>query len=249
METYIGTKIVMAEPCERWEEGGDVKAAVPGYKVIYPDGYESWSPKDVFEKAYLPVVTNPNLRTNAPSISQQMVDEFIAAVEVQTMGTKTTVVRATLKNGFEIVEASACVSAENYDEALGAKICLGKIKDKIWMLLGFLLQTAVNGVNGTNTEGKEPEGPDIVLRRLTFGQALEAAKRGKRIARAGWNGKGQYVELGQNIYYKHENEPALMACHDDIGSQALVFCGTRGRQVGWLASQSDMLAEDWMVIG
>lgn len=83
---------------------------------------------------------------------------------------------------------------------------------------------------------------------LTFGLALEAAKKGKRIARAGWNGKGQYVELGKNIYYKHEDEPTLMACHDDIGSQALVFCGTRGRQVGWLASQSDMLAEDWMVL-
>lgn len=248
MQTYIGTKIVMAEPCERWEEHGDIKAAVPGYKVVYPDGYESWSPKGVFEKAYLPVVTNPNLRTNAPSIGQQMVDEFIAAVEVQTVGTKTTVVRATLKNGFEIVEASACVSAENYDEELGARICLKKIKDKVWMLLGFLLQTAVSGVNGANIEEK-PEGPDIVLRRLTFGQALEAAKRGKRIARAGWNGKGQYVELGKNIYYKHEDEPTLMACHDDIGSQALVFCGTRGRQVGWLASQSDMLAEDWMVIG
>ncbi len=83
---------------------------------------------------------------------------------------------------------------------------------------------------------------------LTFGLALEAAKKGKRIARAGWNGKDQWVELGKNIYYKHENGPALMACHDDIGSQALVFCGIRGRQVGWLASQSDMLAEDWMVL-
>ena len=51
------------------------------------------------------------------------------------------------KNGFEIVESSACVSAENYDEELGAEICLGKIRDKVWMLLGFLLQTAVNGVN------------------------------------------------------------------------------------------------------
>lgn len=246
MQTYIGTKIVMAEPCERWEEGGDVKAAVPGYKVIYPDGYESWSPKDVFEKAYLKVVANPDLKTNAPSISQQMVDDFIAAVEVQTMGIKTTVVQAMLKNGFEIVEASGCVSAENYDEEMGASICLEKIKDKVWMLLGFLLQTAVNGVNAKEFRCENMKNPD---KGLNFGQALEAAKRGKRIARAGWNGKGQYVELGKNIYYKHEDEPTLMACHDDIGSQALVFCGTRGRQVGWLASQSDMLAEDWMVIG
>ena len=69
-------------------------------------------------------------------------------VEVQTMGEKTTVVRVVLKNGFEIVESSACVSPENYSEELGKEICLSKIKDKIWELLGFLLQTAVNGVTG-----------------------------------------------------------------------------------------------------
>lgn len=146
MQKYIGTKIIEAEPCPAWKDSGNSKAGDPGYKVRYADGYESWSPKDVFEEAYLPVIVNPNLRTDKPSISQQMVDDFITEVEVQTMGEKTTVVRAVLRNGFEIVEASACVSKENYDEELGAKICLGKIKDKIWMLLGFLLQTGVHGV-------------------------------------------------------------------------------------------------------
>ena len=63
-----------------------------------------------------------------------------------TLCKKTTVVRAVLRNGFEIVESSACVSEENYDERLGAEICMGKIRDKVWMLLGFLLQTAVQGV-------------------------------------------------------------------------------------------------------
>ena len=76
-----------------------------------------------------------------------MVDNFIEDVKVTTMGGKTTVVLATLRNGFTIVEASACVSAENYDETMGAEICLGKIKDKVWGYLGFLLQTAVHGVN------------------------------------------------------------------------------------------------------
>ena len=107
---------------------------------------ESWSPKDVFEAAYLPFVTNPELRTTAPSISQQMVDDFIRETEVITMGDKTTVVRAILRNGFEIVESSACVSAENYDEKMGAEICMEHIKNKVWMLLGFLLQTAVHGI-------------------------------------------------------------------------------------------------------
>lgn len=143
---YIGTKLIEAEPCAAWKDTETHKAGEPGYRVRYADGYESWSPKDVFERAYLPLTVNPELKTDAPSISQEMVDGFIREVETTTMGDKTTVVRAVLRNGFEIVESSACVSAENYDEALGREICLGKIKDKVWMLLGFLLQTAVHGI-------------------------------------------------------------------------------------------------------
>lgn len=155
MKTYIGTKIIEAAPAVRM--GGkvyDANELIPrsmelveeGYKVRYQDGYESWSPKDVFERAYLELTMNPELRTKKPSISQKMVDDFIVAKEVSTLGDKVTVVRATLRNGFELVESSACVSPENYDEELGAKICMEKIKDKVWFLLGFLLQTGVNGL-------------------------------------------------------------------------------------------------------
>ena len=155
MKTYIGTKIVEAVPAIRM--GGKVydaneliprsmELAEEGYKVRYQDGYESFSPKDVFERAYLELTVNPELRTKKPSISQKMVDDFIVAKEVSTLGDKVTVVRATLRNGFELVESSACVSPENYDEKLGAEICMEKIKDKVWFLLGFLLQTGVNGL-------------------------------------------------------------------------------------------------------
>lgn len=154
MKKYIGTKLIQAEPAYRIDgkiylKSGPVPRVMnreDGYKVVYQDGYESWSPKDVFEAAYLPVTVNEHLRTDAPSISQQMVDDFIRETEVITMGDKTTVVRAVLRNGFEIVESSSCVSAENYDEQLGAQICLEHIKNKVWMLLGFLLQTAVHGI-------------------------------------------------------------------------------------------------------
>lgn len=146
MKNYIGTKIIEAEPCDAWKNFGDHKVGEPGYKVRYEDGYESWSPKDVFEKSYLPLKHNPYLRTEMPSISQDMVDRFILETWTQTAGEKTTIVRAMLRNGFEIVEASSCVSKENYDEEMGRNICMEKIKDKVWMLLGFLLQTAVHGV-------------------------------------------------------------------------------------------------------
>ena len=138
MVRYIGTKLI--EAIQAQKDGKD------GYKVVYPDGYISWSPADVFERAYLPLSINSHLNTDKPSIGQEMVDDFIAHTEVQTLGDKTTVVRAVLRNGFELVESSSCVSKENYSEELGAQICMKKIKDKVWFLLGFLLQTAVHGV-------------------------------------------------------------------------------------------------------
>lgn len=107
----------------------------PGYRVRYPDGYESWSPKDVFEEAYRP--------TDA----------------------------------------------------------------------------------------------------MSFGLAIEAAKKGKRIARKGWNGKRQYVELATAISYASPIGAVVN------GNQALAFVGTSGVQMGWLASQADMLADDWMIVG
>ena len=159
MDKYIGTKLIEAEPAFRvsnegeppeivtdFGEAKDYQTVDMGYRVRYADGYESWSPANVFERAYLKMTVNPHLKTDKPSISQEMVDDFIVATEVTTMGDKCTVVRAVLRNGFEIVESSACVSAENYDEKLGADICMEKIKDKVWFLLGFLLQTAVHGI-------------------------------------------------------------------------------------------------------
>ena len=157
MKQYIGTKLIEAEPALRYADGTIAPVNAPvrldepveyGYKVRYADGYESFSPAEVFERAYLPLEVNGKLKTEAPSISAEMVERFIDHHETVTMGGKTTVVRAVLKNGFEIVESSSCVSAENYDEKLGEEICMKRIRNKIWELLGFLLQTAVGGVNG-----------------------------------------------------------------------------------------------------
>lgn len=143
MKQYIGTKIIQAEPKMRKVPAENCLADrgfEDGYKVIYPDGYESWSPKDVFESAY----------------------------------------RA--------------------------------------------------------TDG------------MSFGLAIEAAKMGKRIARAGWNGKNQYVELATYISYINAAGKETNCNHDSIGNKALAFVGTSGVQMGWLASQADMLADDWRIV-
>lgn len=136
MNKYIGCKLVSAEPME--------KDGVSGYKVVYSDGYESWSPKDVFEKAYLKVDDNKNLPSGV-SIGPKMVDDMIDHIETITMGECTTVCRIILKNGFVIVESSSCVDPKNYSEEMGKNICIEHAKNKIWELLGFLLQSAAYG--------------------------------------------------------------------------------------------------------
>lgn len=151
MKKYIGCKLVGAEPTTRGRYNAFMGRNLPGnkddegYLVEYPDGYISWSPKETFEKAYLKVDDNKDLPSGV-SIGQDMVDDFIAYYDVQTMGENTTVVRCVLRNGFTIVESSSCVDPANYSVETGMKICLDKIKDKIWELLGFLLQTAWHGI-------------------------------------------------------------------------------------------------------
>lgn len=81
-----------------------------------------------------------------------------------------------------------------------------------------------------------------------FGQAIRCLKKGLRLKRKGWNGKNQYIELATNISYTNDYGYVVDASHNDIGSKAIAFVGTSGIQVGWLASQADMLAEDWEVV-
>ena len=78
--------------------------------------------------------------------------------------------------------------------------------------------------------------------------AIEAMKAGKKVARAGWNGKNQHIELASCISYKSPEGQLVNVNHDAIGNQAVAFCGSSGVQMGWLASQADMLANDWKVI-
>lgn len=160
MQQYIGQKRIKARPATFGEFHKSTPAPVtnttspdaPGYHVIYEDSYESWSPKDVFEKAYRPV------------------------------------------------------------------------------------------------DGG-----------LSFGEALEALKRGYRIARKGWNGKGMFLFLlpaSDGIPTSYIKDPALRAViesetggdtFDALGSIRM-FTADRKILTGWLASQTDLLSEDWVVL-
>ena len=144
MKKFIGFKMIQAKEMteNEWythKTGLPVNAEYTkeekeGYLVEYEGGYQSWSPKEVFEKAYMQV-------SEKNTITQENVDSFIKEIKIVTIGEKTTLAVATLINGFEIIESSSCVDVE-----LGPEICVARIKNKIWELLGFLLQTAKNGI-------------------------------------------------------------------------------------------------------
>lgn len=94
----------------------------------------------------------------------------------------------------------------------------------------------------------------------SFGAALEALKQGKRVAREGWNGKGMFLFLlpaSDGIPTKVIHDPALRAViESEVGGETFdaygsirMFTADRKILTGWLASQTDMLAEDWVIFG
>ena len=82
---------------------------------------------------------------------------------------------------------------------------------------------------------------------FSFGDAIKYMNRaGLKVKRQGWNGKNQHIELAKNISYVTPDGNIQNCDHDAIGNMAIAFVGTSGVQMGWLASQTDMLAEDWI---
>lgn len=81
-----------------------------------------------------------------------------------------------------------------------------------------------------------------------FGDAIRYLKRGLKVKRKGWNGKNQYIELASNISYASPTGEIVNCNHDAIGNKAIAFVSTSGVQMGWLASQADMLADDWVFV-
>jgi hypothetical protein len=81
---------------------------------------------------------------------------------------------------------------------------------------------------------------------FSFSEAIKYLKRGMKVARKGWNGKKQYIQLATGISYKTGQGEIVNCEHEAVGNMAIAFCGTSGVQMGWLASQADMLAEDWI---
>ena len=87
---------------------------------------------------------------------------------------------------------------------------------------------------------------------MNFGQALEALKLGSKVQRAGWNGKGMWIVLDpgtSQVTFRdgsvYQKAGLLQA---DINPHIDMFTADGKMQPGWLASQTDMLAEDWSIL-
>ncbi|WP_431819275.1 DUF2829 domain-containing protein (plasmid) [Bacillus thuringiensis] len=85
---------------------------------------------------------------------------------------------------------------------------------------------------------------------MKFGQAVEALKQGKRVARKGWNGKGMFLYYVPEASYPPLTDIAKDAFNgENVPYGAYIAMKTaQGNVVPWLASQTDVLAEDWEVI-
>jgi hypothetical protein len=123
---------------------GDAHPDDMGYEITYPDGYKSWTPKEVADAAYFPL----NPANDGTKILKEDVEKFITNVEVMTMGKKTTVVNAHTLTGFDTVRHSSCVDPKNYSEELGKQYAMEEVINSLWGHLGFVLQWAKDGLKG-----------------------------------------------------------------------------------------------------
>tara|TARA_Y100000780_G_C13631556_1_gene396716 strand:+ start:161 stop:718 length:558 start_codon:yes stop_codon:yes gene_type:complete len=92
---------------------------------------------------------------------------------------------------------------------------------------------------------------------ISFGLAIEAMKLGKKVCRAGWNGKGMWVAMSPGSQFLPEHaKPGHAAYHMAAGrTDPINLCphidmkaADGSLVIGWLASQTDMLADDWMIL-
>ena len=95
----------------------------------------------------------------------------------------------------------------------------------------------------TETEGKQPT--------FSFSIALEYLKNGARVARAGWNGKGMFLFLVPGSHFE-VNRPPLLGIYPEgtpIDYRPHIDMKTaQGDVVPWVASQSDLLEDDWVIV-
>lgn len=161
----IGIKMVELQPMtakEAFDKGYGMKSTQDpdgdGYEVTYPDGYKSWSPKEVADAAYFAIDDE-----NGQMIKSTDIERFIAAEDAEKLGTKTTIVSIRTLTGFESHGLSSCVDPSRYDINIGKKFAKEKAVDVIWAGLGFVLQWAKFGLKQKPVTSKYPAHVERVI--------------------------------------------------------------------------------------
>jgi hypothetical protein len=94
-------------------------------------------------------------------------------------------------------------------------------------------------------------------RNKTFGEAIEALKNGKRVQREGWNGKNMWLALSVGTdalpaekFWNPHNKQFATENGGTAEVLSVITMKTADNKIlmGWLASQTDMLAEDWCIL-
>ena len=84
---------------------------------------------------------------------------------------------------------------------------------------------------------------------MNFGLAIEAMKNGERVARKGWNGKDMYVFLAYEADFVTDADiSAFDQLEVEVHDMLIMKTAQNTFQPGWLASQADMLADDWYIV-
>tara|TARA_R110000822_G_scaffold308799_1_gene437192 strand:+ start:496 stop:1065 length:570 start_codon:yes stop_codon:yes gene_type:complete len=173
---------------------------------------------------------------NAPRLTPALIDATVKEKTFHVFGdTCLTVCCLTLANGFTVTGESACASPENFNAEIGEKIAFEQARNKVWMLEGYLLKQ-----NIFHTSGE-----------MSFGMAIEAAKRGCKVGRIGWNGSGMFAYIVPAAKYKAQTSVMMdMAFDNDlIPYREYWALFTAQKDVAtWSPSGSDSLANDWVIV-
>lgn len=191
-------------------------------------------------------------------ISEDHIQSVISATDYIVMSDgRTTVCHLTLRNGFTVLGSSACVSVENFNRGTGQELALKDATEKVRVLEGYLLHQKIHEAHANHGHDRRKD--------MDFGDAIRALKAGKKVARAGWNGKGMWLSLScpgtgsipmaRNIpasaFWSENNARYAEECrggHATVLPCITMKTATGEILMGWLASQTDMLAIDWLVV-
>ena len=221
----------------------------------------------------LGVITAMALAAALPErkLTKEFLESEIDKVEYNRFGETNTHCTITTKSGFSFTGESACVDPNNFDQKIGEKFAYENAFNKMWTPYGFWLHKALAE---TDYQSKLNEAQNLIdsyskrettdsgsvlpkTERLSFGDAVAALKEGLRVERAGWNGKGMWLTMvypddGANVPPRPAYAVyAVAGIVDDATNGCLPWIGMKtadNKFVPWLASQTDVLAEDWQIV-